>query len=129
MTKSHEQWDGKLCIRKCYYLPHLQTKLLKEPDKEGEPQLQEGQDVVRLKLLVLLCQHARDVYQFRILDGVPGCQFNRNNLSLSFCLKNHLSFGLRFPTLITSSKMGSLDMSQNQNGISSRFQAKTLAKF
>ena len=49
---------------------------------------------------------------------VPGAQFNRNNFGLSFGLKNHLSFGLRFPTLRKNSKMGSLDMSQNQNGIS-----------
>ena len=40
---------------------------------------------------------------------------------MSFSLKNHLSFGLRFPTLRKRSKMGSLDMSQNQNRISGRF--------
>ena len=40
---------------------------------------------------------------------------------LSFVLKNHLSFGLRFPTVRKCLKSGRLDMSQNQNGISSRF--------
>ena len=54
-----------------FNLPHLQTKLLKEPDKEREPQLQEGHDVVRLKLLVLFGQHACDTYQFWISDWVP----------------------------------------------------------
>ena len=52
-------------------LPHVQTKLLKEPDEEGEPQLQEGHDVVRLKLLVLFGQLASEAYQFWISDGVP----------------------------------------------------------
>ena len=40
-------------------------------------------------------------------DGrLPGRPFNRNTFGLSFGLKNHLSFGLRFPTLRKSSKMG-----------------------
>ena len=43
---------------------------------------------------------------------------------MSFGLNNHLSFGVRFPTLITFSKMGSLDMSRNQNGISVRFSSR-----
>ena len=43
------------------------------------------------------------------------------NIGLSFGLKNHFSFGLRFPILRKSSKMGSLDMSKNQNGISINF--------
>ena len=51
----------------------------------------------------------------------PGWQFNRKIFGLSFGLKNNLSFDLRFPTLEKSSKMGGLDMSQNQNGISNRF--------
>ena len=43
-------------------------------------------------------------------------------------MKNHLSFGLRFPNLKKSSQVVvSLDMNQNENGISSRFQAKTQA--
>ena len=42
---------------------------------------------------------------------------------LSFGLKNHLSFGLRFPTPRQCSKMG-LDMSQNQNGTSSHFSSQ-----
>ena len=53
-----------------------------------------------------------------------GAQFNRQNFGLSFGLKNHLSFGLRFPTLRKCSKMGSLDMSRNQNGISIRFSSR-----
>ena len=36
-------------------------------------------------------------------------------VDLSFGLKNHLSFDLRFPTLRKFSNMNSLDMSQNQN--------------
>ena len=51
----------------------------------------------------------------------PGWQFNIKYFSLSFGFENLLSFSLRFPTLIKSSKMASLDMSQNNNGISSRF--------
>ena len=47
-----------------------------------------------------------------------GRQFN---FGLSFGLKNHLSFTWRFPTLRKCSKMGSLDTSENTNGISSRF--------
>ena len=46
----------------------------------------------------------------------PGAQFNRQRFGLSLSLKNHSSFGS--PTLIKStksSKMGSLDTSQNQN--------------
>ena len=43
---------------------------------------------------------------------------------LEFSLKNHLSFGMRFPSLRKSSRMGSLDMSQNQNGISSHFSSR-----
>ena len=43
----------------------------------------------------------------------PGWQFNSKKFGLSFSLKNHLSFGLRFPKLIESSNMGSLDMSHN----------------
>ena len=46
------------------------------------------------------------------------------NFGLSFGLKNNLSFGLRFPTLRNCSKMGSLDMSQNPNGISIRFSSQ-----
>ena len=37
-----------------------------------------------------------------------GWKFNRKRFGLSFSLKNHLSFGLRFPTLRQSSEMGSL---------------------
>ena len=50
----------------------------------------------------------------------PGTQFNRKNwLELYlYSFKNHLSVGLRCPTLIKSSK---ICMSQNQNGISGRF--------
>ena len=33
-----------------------------------------------------------------------------NNFCLSFSLQNHLSLGLRFPTIIKSSKMASSDM-------------------
>ena len=43
----------------------------------------------------------------------PGAQFNRQRFGLSLSLKNHSSFGS--PTLIKSTKMGSLDTSQNQN--------------
>ena len=56
-----------------------------------------------------------------------GWQFNWFFL-LEFSLKNNLSFGLRFPKLIKSSKIGSLDMSLNQNRISSILQATTQAK-
>ena len=63
----------------------------------------------------------RDVDQY-VPDGGegrkrqhPGAQFNRKLFGLSFGLKNHLSFGLRFPTIRKCSKMGSLDMSQSQN--------------
>ena len=35
-----------------------------------------------------------------------------NSIKKNFGLKNHLSFGLRFPTLQKCSKMGSSDMSQ-----------------
>ena len=55
---------------------------------------------------------------------MTGWQFNRKQFVLSFSLKNHLSFGLRFPPLIISSKMGSLDISHNQNWISSRFSSQ-----
>ena len=51
-------------------------------------------------------------------------QFNRKKFGLSFGLKNHLSFGLRFPTLRKCSKMGSLDTSQNKNRISIRFSSQ-----
>ena len=61
----------QVAARPSIFNPHLKTKLLKEPDKEWEIQLQEGHDVVRLKLLVLLGQHLRDVYQLGVLDGVP----------------------------------------------------------
>ena len=37
-------------------------------------------------------------------DMDPGAQFNRTYFCLSFSLKNHLSFGLRFLTPIKSSK-------------------------
>ena len=53
------------------FIPHLQAELLEERDEEGEAELQEGHDVVRLKLLVLLGQHARDVDQLGVPDGVP----------------------------------------------------------
>ena len=54
-------------------------------------------------------------------DLDPGWQFNRTHFGLSFgMIVNHLSFGLRFPTLRKRSKMDSLDKSQNKNGISSR---------
>ena len=33
------------------------------------------------------------------VDYAPGAQFNRKKVGLSFGLKTHLSFGLRFPTL------------------------------
>ena len=42
----------------------------------------------------------------------PGWQFNNTFLCSSFSLKTYLSFGLRFPTQIKSSKIDSLDMSQ-----------------
>ena len=54
----------------------------------------------------------------------PGRRINRQNFGLSFGLKNHLSFGLRFPEIRTCSKMGSLDMSRNQNGILIRFSSR-----
>ena len=54
----------------------------------------------------------------------PGWQFNSKKFGLSFSLKNHLSFGLRFPKLIESSNMGSLDMSIIQNGISCCFSSQ-----
>ena len=47
----------------------------------------------------------------------PGRRFNIKK----FGSKNHLSFGLRFPTLRKCSKMGSLYMSRNKNGISIPF--------
>ena len=50
-----------------------------------------------------------------------GSQFNRKSFGLRFSLKSHLSFGLRFLTLIKSTTMCCLDMSKNQNGISSGF--------
>ena len=53
-----------------------------------------------------------------------GAQFNRNIFGLSFGLKNQLSFGLRFSTLRKCSNMCSLDMSQNQNGISIPFSSQ-----
>ena len=64
----------------------------------------------------------------RVLEAAhhSGWQFNRNFLGLNFSLKNHFSFGLRFPALIKSSKIGSLDRSQNQNGISSHSSNKIL---
>ena len=69
--------------------------------------------------------HEQGVHGQAALHAAPllqaGRQSNRNFFGLSYSLKNHLSFGLRFPTLIKSSKIGSLDISQNQNGISSRF--------
>ena len=42
-----------------------------------------------------------------------GWQFNRNHFGLSLRLKNHLSFGLIFPKLLKSSKIGSLDKSHH----------------
>ena len=51
------------------------------------------------------------------LVGGAGEQFNRENFGLSIGMKNHLSFGLRFPTPRKCSKMGHLDTSWNQNGI------------
>ena len=58
------------------------------------------------------------------LAGGAGTQFNRNIFGLSFGLKNHLSFGLRFSNMRKCSKMGSSDTSQNQNGISIRFSSQ-----
>ena len=57
-------------------------------------------------------------------SAAAGALFNRINFGLSFGSKNHLSFDLRFPTLRKHSKMGSLDMSQNQNGISICFSSR-----
>ena len=51
-----------------------------------------------------------------------------NKFSLSFSLKNYSSFGLTFPRRIKSSRIDSLEMSQDQNGILSRFQAILKAK-
>ena len=48
---------------------------------------------------------------------------------LNFGFKSGFSFGLRFPTIRKCSKMGSLDMSQNLNGISSHFPRKKLKLF
>ena len=44
---------------------------------------------------------------FIIAYIVPGTQFNRKTVGLSFSLKNHMRFGVRFPTQRKISKMGS----------------------
>ena len=60
--------------------------------------------------------------------GHPGRRAGRHFKSKMclefFSLKNHLSFGLRFIALRKCSKLGSLDMSQNQSAISSRFSSQ-----
>ena len=56
--------------------------------------------------------------------GTQGPNSIDNIFGLSFGLKNHLNFGLRFHTQRKCSKMVSLDMSQNQNGISIRFSSQ-----
>ena len=74
---------------------------------------------------ILLLGKLQGVHGQAALHAAPllqaGRQFNRIFFGFSYSLKNHFSFGLKFPTLIKSSKIGSLDISQNQNGISSRF--------
>ena len=49
------------------------------------------------------------------------------NFGLSFGLKNHSRFCLTFHTLRKCSQMGSLDMSQNQNGISICFSSQNFS--
>ena len=66
---------------------------------------------------------------FFIMSPVTGTQFNRKHFGLSFGLKKLLSSGLRFSTLRKCSKMCSLDMSQNQNGISIRFSSWNSSQF
>ena len=63
------------------------------------------------QVLPHLLLHEERVLELRSVEA--GWEFNRNIFCLKSYLKNHLRFGLRFPTLIKSSKMGSLDMSQN----------------
>ena len=65
--------------------------------------------------LIPACQHACNVGS--IEESIPGAQFNRNLRNLGFGLKNHLSFGLRFPAIRKCSKIHSSDMCANQNGI------------
>ena len=55
-----------------------------------------------------------------VIAEATGAQFNR---------KVGLRFGLRFPTLRKRSKIGSLDMSQNQNRISSHFSSQNSRQF
>ena len=43
--------------------------------------------------------HRQPVQRGALESLRPGAQFNRNIFGLSFGLKNHLSFGSRFPTL------------------------------
>ena len=50
----------------------------------------------------------------------PRCNSIEHISCLTFSMRKHLSFAVRFPPLRKSSKMGSLDMSKNQNGISSQ---------
>ena len=66
-----------------------------------------------------------DALGFRVAaTNLPAAPQGPNSIEKKIGLKNHLSFGLRFLTLRKCSKMDSLDMSQNQNGISSRFSSQ-----
>ena len=77
-----------------------------------------------MPLLDVEPKHSEPMFEEVIEGEEAGGQFNRKSFGLSFGLKNGLGFGLRFPVLRKSSKMGSLDISQNQNGTSIRFSSR-----
>ena len=75
-----------------------------------EGQFSEPAQVVPGYLPVLGVEHQRHGGNLPVrlalltLESEPGWQFNRSQIGLSFSLKYHLSFCLRFPTIIKSSK-------------------------
>ena len=58
----------------------------------------------------LTFKHSRSIIKSRFQKKLEesGTRFNRKTFSLSFSLKNHLSFGLKFTNLRKSSKIGRL---------------------
>ena len=83
------------------------------------------------KVKILLCPQVASVststsirFHCIALENAAEGSNSKEKIWLEFWLENHLSFGMRFPTPRKCLKTGSLDMSQNQNGISISFSSR-----
>ena len=98
--------------------PQLHPLVEQPPVVELAEQPRLGDGVRAVPHLAAPARHVAEVV-------VPLGPNSIEKLWLQFWLeKKHLSFGLRFPTLGKCSKIGSLDISRHQNGISIRFSSQ-----